>query len=650
MNEQPRHPLKQKKEVEEYVADKSVDTDSKMITQVESKNRHHTMLIIGILVGFMLVIGAGLVMMGLGYDAKIFPSTLEGTVTNKSSEPIADAEVCIKDTCTMTNSSGEFILSDLSYGEKDIRIVAEFYNDSQTTITLNRGSNSRTFTVESSGIGDLTGSLTSTNDNLLTEDLLVMIGDEELKLDENGSYSIKGYPAGEYTMKVTSPNYIDEDIEIGIKEGKNVMDLLELKPAVNIELKVRDWLTKDDITNAIIAVNDSEETYTSTEAGTVIINDLPLGDVKLTIKKEGYLDRIKNADDLDQGFNDLKVQHLVPEGRVVYMSARTGNNNLFASNYDGSNETQITKTGKVQSYNYRPGDTKVYFSSNYENVEVNNQIQTLYYSISIDGSNLVQISPDSFTDEDQFNESINLNGLVRGATKFASAEDKSTTKFYVSALSSKTLSGKGFFNVKGADYRLSLASDNGQHIVVYLDNLYAYINGRSYYASSAWEHGYYYLNTANSQIKFISPEKDDDGNYLSYSFHDFDSSNRNILFTKRNYSKDVDDLFKQSVNSNTSIQLTKTSSNEYTARFSPNDEHISFISSRDSSNLYIIESNGSNERLIAKDVTGYQWVNDKLITYNSTDGLFIVDIRKPKNSRLVTKDTRSSAYYGYYFD
>lgn len=654
----PKKKKEKKPDVEEYVAaEEEVVVETETTSPPETKkDRHHTMLIVGILVGFMSVIGVGLIVMGLGYDARIFPSSLEGTISNKQSDPVINAQVCAQEKCTTTNDSGEFILNSLVYGEASIEINAEFYNDTTTTITLNRGENNKNFTVESSGVGDLTGTIESSNNNLLTEDLSITLGNEEVLLSDTGEFNLKNYPAGEYKLSINSPNYINQEISVGVKEGKNVSDPVVLEPAVNIEFKVRNWLTKQFISNAGITEEVTEENYTSTDNGTVVIENLPLDeDIKLTVNKEGYLTKVIKPNDLVQGFNELKIQTLIPEGKIVYTSSRTGDTNIFASNYDGSDEDQVTNTGGIRSYYYNQTADKVYFGSTHEQVQKDGQTQTLYYSINLDGSSLVQLSPNSYGYQPIANESIDLQSLTRTATIVTGLDDDPpyNTSLFVDGLDKSTLTSS-FFDVKGAYYSPYIFSDDGNHLVVNLSDFNSSFpkeNGdRSYgYWRSSWELGAYYLNTNNSQIKFIEPRRDSDGNYRSYRFFDFSSGNSRILYSTYNQDTNTEDLWVRDIVSNSASQLTTTSTSEFSAKFSPNDEHISFLSSRDNVNLYIIEANGSNEKLIAENVSSYDWINDDLIRFTNAEGLYIVDISKQRNQKLVTKDTNSNHNYYYYY-
>ncbi|PCR90931.1 carboxypeptidase regulatory-like domain-containing protein [Natrinema ejinorense] len=153
--------------------------------------------------------------------------TIDGTVTDADSEPIANATVVVGDEQTTTDDNGSYAI-ELESGEYALTVSAEGYEDATQNVTVEANS---TVTVDvsleeddgsepSPDVGTVNGTVTDT-DGAPIANATVTVGDEQTTTDDNGSYAIE-LEEGEYTLEITADGYENATANVTVEADSTV--------------------------------------------------------------------------------------------------------------------------------------------------------------------------------------------------------------------------------------------------------------------------------------------------------------------------------------------------------------------------------------------------------------------------------------------
>jgi len=329
-------------------------------------------------------------------DTYIFPSSISGKVVDQNNDPLREVYICINDTCSYSDRDGNYLIGGLTYGKKNLKAQKINFQDFSETISVTRGRKEYDFNMSPAGFGNITIKLSTNNESLNYESLILKIDDEVIELNEEGFFSVTEFPIGEHKLIIKSSNYIDIEDNIEINEEDNEDFELLLEDAGDISFQVTNWINNQKINN--IKLNFDNKEYV-TEDGQIIIEDIIIQEkAKFDFTSKGYHSKTV-VSDIKQGINNLINIEMVQTGSIIYVSSRSGNQTIYLSNYDGPEEKQLTKNQGDNYYPYKTNANTILFLSTRDNIK--NQygnLIPLVYEMNIDGTGLKKISKTDYND------------------------------------------------------------------------------------------------------------------------------------------------------------------------------------------------------------------------------------------------------------
>lgn len=627
---------KEKSFEDEVLSEKKVESKfEKLKLRLQNlTKRQKIILTIGIIL--LIVFAVSFFSLIFKLDAIFFPSSIEGYVKNQADEAVVGAQVCVRSDCIRTSENGKFILGGLTYGNNTVTITASNYLIYNETVNLKRGRIQKDFQLEPAGYGVVSGKLTGNVPEYDYSKVEMTLHTTSIPVKEDGSFSLSDFPIGTYTLYIKSPDYMDQEIEVEVKEGEQKMTDIVLQPAGDISVKPVDFLTLA-VQTEVTAKYDSRAGEVS-EDGTILIQDLQVDQtVTVTFSKENYLDKVIDYT-VTQGLAAADDVELVRTGKVVYVSNRLGNENVYIANYDGSEEKLLSDNNGDGFSPFMTSDQKmVYFLSTRDEVKTGyGGVIPLLYSVSTEGKNMTKLSKTDYADNNGIG-SFDFVSMKRTYITHVYDGEYTSTIYYgnVDGTGTKELVTKiGYIN--GA-----IIANNSDFVVFHLSN----------YATPE-DNGLCYLNTDNGSVrKLVSFTNEEDAYPLEIS-----SDRKLLLYRLRDKDSNNWDLYVAGIFDDTKTRLTKTSVFENQGRFTQDGQFVTFISTRDAkTNVYSVGIDGNNEKMLTNDgeVDDYFMGSGSLMFYNSEDVMWIIDTLDAKKPQKVTEKvlgTYYSSHYYYYGD
>lgn len=312
-------------------------------------------------------------------------SIIKGKVTLKNSLlPLGNTKVTLENTDieSVSAEDGSFELLNIGAGSYVIRYELQGYYTGTQSIEVTE---SRIIDLGDVSLtplpqyGTVQGIITSLEDGLPLEGVRIKVvgseNSETFSLDD-GSFLLTTLP-GSVTISASKSGYIEASGSANIKSGEHlyfspsllIEDATGPDPVVNITGKIVDSTTGSPIVDAQINVGDDAFTYQADQSGNFIIENMPLGTLRISVSATGY-----NTVAMDV----LSVQGGVIDLGSIMMSATAHINNSMISGsvvdaVDGLNVpyAQLTITSQDQSLNSSPPVITAE-SDIYGNFEVNN--------------------------------------------------------------------------------------------------------------------------------------------------------------------------------------------------------------------------------------------------------------------------------------
>ncbi len=583
-------------------------------------------ILVTIFVAFMIV---------LKLDGKLFPANLSGMVEDYAQRPVAEAKVCVQSRCVNTDNTGTFKIDDLIYGKYDFAIEAKFFKPYSQEIEIKRGDNQIKIALEAKGVGDISGKLLS-DDDLISDDLLIKVGKSELELAEDNSFELRNLTTGEYLLTITSPHYIDISANITINEGSNKLSDIKLMPALDLQFMVDDWLSGDSLKAFTLLINNVEQVIAADEIIKQAKDVAYTSDVELVIKADGYIEKKFQFTDLVQGVNDLGTLNLTPVGKTVYVSERLGYQNIYIANYDGSDEQMLTdnKADAVRPV-FINNDTQIAFLSTKDGIKDNygSLIYLPYvYDVKTGKTNRLGSQGANY---------LSFDSMLKADVISFYSDGINTEEVWIANINGGN-SFKAFEKTNGYITNLVFAN-NGEFVAI---SWFSYQNADS--------NGIYVLNLKNKEQKFYYVSGSNTTNVISFS-----ANRKLLLFSQVEETTKTFDLFLLDNSNGKLSRVTNSSATKIDARFSKSSDYIYYISTRDGkSDLYRIATNGKEETKITQDgeVASFLLHNNEVISYTSKQSLSIINSKgKEPIARKITASVKNDSfaanfdrYYGYW--
>lgn len=613
-------------------ADTIVDAFNKNQAKKKKRISFKKWLIVIAAIVFVAILMATLVLV-LKIDSIIFPARLSGEVLDYAQRPVVEANICIQNKCSLTNSEGEFSIDGLIYGNYYLSAKSTKFKDSEQEITLNRGSNIIQLSLDAIGMGDVSGSLV-TEDNLITEDLVITFNEKEVALAADNTFRIEEISTGDYLLEIKSPNYLDMSANVAIVAGSNKLPNITLQPAYDLNITFTDWLSDITLRNLEIDINDAK--YMTDVTGSVLITDLALVEsFNLKIKATGFNDKQIPLQDITQGLNLPKLVSLTRNGKLVYISERLGYKNIYLANYDGSGEILVTdnkadalnpvflKNNKLGFLSFKDGLKDDY-----------NNPQGVPYIFDISSQKQAKVANSSVS-------YYNFNAMRKVFVKNVYESGLSLEEFWVANFDN---SNQYRFGVLNSGYSTNFVIPNSGDFVVL-----------SWYSYEANQKGLYYVDLKTKEMRQIY----DAGN-SSVVVLDISADNKSVIINKVDAVAGNSDIYRVELNTGKSFRITNSSVTEQQARFSKDGRFIYYMSTRDgSTNIYRMDIYGKNEERVTSlgAVTSFMELEDMVITFTNKQALYVVDSSSPINEeKLVTDKVRDDGlafnpnlYEGYWY-
>ncbi|MCA9382978.1 PD40 domain-containing protein [Candidatus Dojkabacteria bacterium] len=638
--------MPEQKDVEPEQTEEKVDSEEKSVEAKSEMKKSESKSIIDklkglswqmkiILFGMPLLILLTLILLItiLKLDAYIFPSTLKGQVTSQQGVSLENVEICLQKECVMTDGGGFYSIEGLKYGKNTIKVQLEDYENFSAELSLKRGENIYNIQLNPSGVGNVSGMLTF-EDELELTDLVISIDGAEISLEDDYTFSSDNIALGSYEFVISSPSYVDYTLSVDLEEGLNELGEFSLIPAGDVSFTPVDWLSREFINGIKF---EAGKYPIVEEDGVVTIKDIVISEVSqitATPDHDDYLDNDILFRGIKQGLNDVGEYGIVREGRIVYTSNRTGNRNVYSSNYDGSDEVLLTGS-KGDNYDpYLTSDGKtVYFTSTRDGVKnTYGDVSGLLYSVPVNGGNVTKVTKTEYSENNGYLGGVNYEAGKRFYT--TGSYWLGTEKIVISDLDGNNLVDL----VTGDDNYGSLyLSDNGKYMLFSISN----------YDTGSSANGIYRVNVATKGVDAVYLFEDENS---AWSVAINNSSTKAMLRVYDDGSNTYD-LWLMNIDGTGLAQITDSSASEDYASLSPDGKYASYMSSRDGRTDIYLNSTSTDEVKLTNDgkVTNYFWGSNGLLFYNSEDKLWIVDINNPGKAQVVTENALGPYYYGYYY-
>lgn len=575
----------------------------------------------------------------IGYFAKadslILPSKVSGTITDPEGNPIENVQICIENKCTTSNNVGEYTIEKLKRGNSLITLQVKDFKEVEEKLKLQYGENNFNFELIYDSFGNIYGSFKPIDGHVIDPkdfDIIIEGYEDEVisNLSTDGTFSGKRIPYGVQKIRLSSPIYKDYLIEIDISSFETNVGELELIHALDYNINVADWLTNKKLANAEIMFENQK--ISTNEEGFAIIKDVILNTQNtISITLSNYNpNSIVLTPTTVQPENILDAK-MVNEGKVYFVSNRTGNKNIFSSNLDGTNVKLLTdnKGDNYSPYLDQKQKNIFYFSTKDQVKDNNGYIVPQVYVMDTEGKNNRKISVSNYENSNGIGE-YNFESQKRIFNNY----DYNIPSIHVGDLSGKSdykliqkNEGPGYFGSK-------IISNDGKTVI---------FDWRDYYNND--KSGVFYVASDNGdtmkKIKNIEGAK-------SFYLLEFSPDNSKFLYETNG---DENDLWVYTIASGKDQRLTNTTSDETFSSFINNGEKIIFGNIRDGkTNLYMINSDGTNETILTN--TGeveYAWsISRDLVYFIKKSELYVLNINNPSIHQLISKEISSSEYYYFY--
>lgn len=584
-----------------------------------------------------LIIGIVVAVLIFKIDSLIFPSSIDGYVLDNEKNPIEGAKVCVGDNCYNTERNGYYLLSNLTYGNVLLTAEADNFKQFSEEMYIKRGRIEKNIYLDPIGYGTLEGKLVVEDEEYDYSNLEVMLDSHEVKLGEDGSFSVQEVAIGEYELTIKSVDFKDIEKAVNVEVGENVLDDIELEKAADVTLAVIDWLSEEKLSGVNVKMGgDAKKT---SQKGEVKFRDVSIEKkVSFTLSKNGYNEKNIKVK-LNQGENKLENKEIVRSGKVAYVSNRLGNENVYISNYDGSDELMLSdnKGDSYSPYLTEDGQTVKFISTRDFVKGENDQVIPLAYSVSAQGGPITKISKTNYKENDIGRiGSFDFYSMKRAYvdSNYDQETQITTSSIYFGNLDGTNL--KKLVDVEG--YVNSVIIANSGNFVVY--NYYNY--------QDTSQNGIYKLDVNSSAPQVVMKQEED--SYLPYVL-DVSPDDTKILARKYDKTKRRWDLWTLSTGGTQEVQLTATSTSETMARFTPNGTQVSFMTTRDGkTDVYLIGSDGTGEVQVTGDgkVTDYFLNGEGFVLYNSEQSMWITQANDSVKHEKVTENVLGTYYSSHY--
>lgn len=546
---------------------------------------------------------------GLGFDKKMITGTVEGFITDTGTQPITSASVCLNNLCVQTNEHGYYKIESVTSGTFPLVVSTSRHQDITESVKVRKGTNTINLTLNPAELTNAQIQFLDSGGQIVQEGLNIRLQDELVTMDVENVVLLSQIKTGKYIVSVESAYYVDQQTEIYLEANRENQYSIALEPSVSFALIVQNWLDLSPIKNAIVTIPGLDN-FQSDASGKIVFTDIPKSTQFMTVKKDGYLNKVFHFEGLLAGVNPDITVSLVEDEQIVFTKKTATGKQVFISNIDGSDLTQLTTEGE----NYQPWldkkNGKVFFAQK----QTDNR--DLIYSIDILGERLELLSAQTLTTTPRKLEFISYEKDIRIYT-----EDVGGDK--VSFLSSKLddsnivdypdlnelIYNKIFLSEDANTLLYSISEDPSRTPGIY---------------STALRH--------NRTIKLMdSTTSIAEGGLV---IHSSSTNNQELGLSIGT------EIFTYDIGSKDLMRLTEDGLTKTEIKFQPNSSRLSYIVESDTRPIILIDPTTKESTRLTPEghmVDSYKWLSENTLLYTSRNQLWITATKNPTQPQTITE-------------
>ncbi|WP_428739153.1 carboxypeptidase regulatory-like domain-containing protein, partial [Sulfurimonas sp.] len=250
----------------------------------------------------------------LNASSSMTATVLKGVVKDTTTQqPISNATVSVGTTSVQTNENGEYYISDIPSGAVTITFEANGYIINQKTIELKSGY-TLIYTASLISVDSISSDIKAiATGNIIDKATLDYLQDvtvsvktgttlvQTLQTDAQGHFTTTALEAGNYTVIFEKNGYYSvqgsfsvtatQTINFGVVE-MSVVDPNQVQ-LTTIQGIISDAITKAPVAEALINIGGISAL--SSADGSYLVENIPSGDVVITVSKTGYIDINQSA-------------------------------------------------------------------------------------------------------------------------------------------------------------------------------------------------------------------------------------------------------------------------------------------------------------------------------------------------------------------
>lgn len=236
-----------------------------------------------------------------------------------------------------TDVNGMISFSELDEGEYSVNVTLDGYESYETTINIVADETTElTATLKAITVGALDFLVVDTDDKPLTNASVTVFNNDgfekTMMTDESGKIFLSELEAGTYTVIANLDGYLANNQQIVIESNKTTTAKMTLTKAPiigNAFVKVSD-VDGNTLANTTVKLfNDTHEyVLTTDENGTVVFENIDVGEYTVVASKDGYIEVKTNVTITKDETTNVEV--------VMEKEITTGTLNVFIQDIDGN--------------------------------------------------------------------------------------------------------------------------------------------------------------------------------------------------------------------------------------------------------------------------------------------------------------------------
>lgn len=551
-----------------------------------------------------------MIIFGLGIDKKLATGTVEGYITDTASQPITSASVCLNELCTQTNEYGFYKIASISSGTLPIVVSTTKHQDISESIKIRRGINTVNLSLNPAELTNAQIQFVDHDGQIVYDGLNITLQGELVTIDNEGKVLLSQMKTGKYLVSVESVYYVDQQKEIYLEANGENKYTIDLEPSVSFALTVQNWLDLSPVKNAVVAIPGLDN-FLSDATGQIVLTDIPKATQYMTVEREGYLDRVYHFEGLVPGDNPDITVYLVENEQIVFTKKTATGRQIFISNIDGSDLTQLTTAGE----NYQPWldkkNEKVFFAQKQADK------RDYIYSIDIQGERLELLSDETLVFPARQLEFINFEKDIRIYSQ-NNAENK--VQFLSSKLDDSNI--VSYPDLNNLIYNKLFIADDANTLIYSISE------------DPQRKPGIY--STAlrrNRTVKLMdSTTSIVEGGLV---VHSSSTNNQELGLTIGT------EIFTFDIGSKSLIRLTEDGVSKIQISFQPNSRQISYIPESETRPIVMLDPTTKKSTILTPEghvVINYKWLTEDTLIYSSDNQLWITAVANLTHPQTISED------------